>query len=215
MRVILPDDPEMLSDLETTILRREGYELCTVQAPRQAVEEARRGGADLVVLDARDPQARPCLDSLRRAKGCGKVLPVGEESARDRVRAVVDALGGAIRQSERLLADLPASARAGTEVRRGRTKDLSAGGAFLRTPKPLPEGTRIRMRIGDRRRGVDLFGRVVRTVGDGGYRVPGMGVAFDPPDIEAARRLRGLLDEHRGGPSKQRIPFVQYPTGKS
>jgi Tfp pilus assembly protein PilZ len=81
-----------------------------------------------------------------------------------------------------------------------RTDDLSLGGVYIRTRKPAPPGSLVRLRlpVAGSPHGLPLLGRVVHVIDERSAitkaRPPGMGVQFDglAPDAEAA--LRGLVD---------------------
>ena len=65
-------------------------------------------------------------------------------------------------------------------------RDLSAGGCFVKTPVPLPKGTRIRVRIEHAGAESTAIGRVTDNVS-----AEGMGVEF----IEMEPRDRAILDK--------------------
>jgi Tfp pilus assembly protein PilZ len=81
-------------------------------------------------------------------------------------------------------------------------ENLSLGGAFLRTPAPMREGTPVVMDLvrPGLKKAIRVTGRVVNTV-RAQNAVPGMGVAFDPLSDEAELRLRELLAEIAPGPA--------------
>jgi hypothetical protein len=78
-------------------------------------------------------------------------------------------------------------------------ENLSLGGAFLRTPTPMPVGAalEIELALPGLLKRLRLTGKVVSAVSaeDAKARtaVPGMGVCFDPPTGEDLARLRALL----------------------
>lgn len=81
-----------------------------------------------------------------------------------------------------------------------RTDDVSLGGVFLRTRRPSPPGSMVRLRlpVPGATRGLAVLARVVHVIDERSAiqkaRPPGMGVMFDglAPDVEAA--LRALVD---------------------
>jgi hypothetical protein len=65
------------------------------------------------------------------------------------------------------------------------TRDLSAGGCFVKTAAPLPKGTRIRVRVEHAGTEFTAVGRITHNVSEG------MGVEF----IEIEPKDRALLDK--------------------
>lgn len=61
------------------------------------------------------------------------------------------------------------------------TANVSLGGMFVETKRPLDEGTRfrLRLRIPGRAKPVETYGEVRWTIGPGQGGSPGMGIAFD------------------------------------
>lgn len=78
-------------------------------------------------------------------------------------------------------------------------ENISLGGLFIRTPRPLPIHTVLAIALvkPGLKRALRLSGRVVSTVDpvEAGRHssAPGMGVEFDPPSSDAAERLNQLL----------------------
>ncbi|RMG19492.1 MAG: hypothetical protein D6729_05060 [Deltaproteobacteria bacterium] len=76
-----------------------------------------------------------------------------------------------------------------------RAREISGGGVFVETDRPLPEGRflTLRLDLADAGRPLTILGRVVRTVRGSlsGRKVPGMGIEF--VDIRYQDRQR-LLD---------------------
>jgi len=78
-------------------------------------------------------------------------------------------------------------------------ENISLGGLFIRTPRPLPIHTVLAIALvkPGLKRALRLSGRVVSTVDpvEAGRHssAPGMGVEFDPPSSDAADRLNQLL----------------------
>jgi type IV pilus assembly protein PilZ len=58
------------------------------------------------------------------------------------------------------------------------TKNISKGGTFIKTPKPLPIGTRFlfKLSVPNRKEPFELLGEVVWSKGEG--EEPGMGIRF-------------------------------------
>jgi uncharacterized protein (TIGR02266 family) len=67
--------------------------------------------------------------------------------------------------------------------------EIAAGGMFLKTSAPLPEGRLVTLRLSlpGTSRGFTVLARVVRTVTGGVLREPGMGVQF--VDITSSARM--------------------------
>jgi len=78
-------------------------------------------------------------------------------------------------------------------------ENISLGGLFIRTPRPLPTHTVLAIALvkPGLKRPLRLSGRVVATVDpvEAGRQssAPGMGVEFDPPSADSAERLNQLL----------------------
>jgi DNA-binding response OmpR family regulator len=94
-RLLLAEDDVAISEPLARALRREGYAVEVRADGVQALERARQGGIDLVVLDI----GLPGLDGLevcRRLRGDGQVIPVLVLTARaDEVDTVVGLDAGA------------------------------------------------------------------------------------------------------------------------
>jgi uncharacterized protein (TIGR02266 family) len=73
-------------------------------------------------------------------------------------------------------------------ARTAQALEISAGGLFLRTPAPLPEGQMLTLRVElpGTRSAFTVLARVVRTVRGGPLRDSGMGLEF--LDISAGHR---------------------------
>lgn len=92
-----------------------------------------------------------------------------------------------------------AEVRAHDRVKAARLYTISEGGAFLETPRPWMEGTRLEMRMPDALGRSTLRARVVYTNVPGNLRqrlLPvGMGVRFEELDEAPARALRTAIRE--------------------
>lgn len=84
------------------------------------------------------------------------------------------------------------------------TANISIGGMFIQTDKPLPVGTRFRLRlqVPGRARAIETFGEVRWSMEDSSFGAQqGMGIRFD--DLSAAderlvRELFNSWEEHIG-----------------
>jgi uncharacterized protein (TIGR02266 family) len=109
------------------------------------------------------------------------------------------------RQSHRLHHELPVAYRSVGGFLSDWATDISRGGLFINTRKPLPVGTPVRLtlQLPAAKCPVDIAGRVARVseVGNAVNTAPGMGIEFTDLDgakrreIEAfVERLRAALD---------------------
>jgi uncharacterized protein (TIGR02266 family) len=108
--------------------------------------------------------------------------PYGGPERRTRPRAPV------VFDSELRLADGP--------VLHGQLMDLSSGGAFVRTARPLPIGTDVRLALhrGHQRNPLVLDARVVRVGTHAEGRAPGVGLRFHGLTALDEALLRTLID---------------------
>ena len=81
--------------------------------------------------------------------------------------------------------------------------EISAGGLFLKTEAPLPEGKLLTLRLAlpGSDEAFTVLARVVRTVRGGLFRIPGMGLQF----IDIAARSRAAVDGYVRGRTLQPI----------
>ena len=77
--------------------------------------------------------------------------------------------------------------------------EISAGGIFLRTHAPLPEGRMVTLRLSlpGSSRDFTVLARVVRTVQGGVLREPGMGLRF----LDLPAGARGVIEDYVRGRS--------------
>src|SRR4051794_3479261 len=75
------------------------------------------------------------------------------------------------------------------------TKNISKGGTFIKTKKPLPIGTRFLFKLSVPQRGAafELLGEVVWSKGDGDE--PGMGIRFIYADPTQRQDFEGLVEK--------------------
>ncbi|BDG07259.1 TIGR02266 family protein [Anaeromyxobacter paludicola] len=105
------------------------------------------------------------------------------------------------RLSPRLHHELPVSYRTVGSFLSDWATDISRGGLFINTRKPLPVGTAVRVlvQLPQRERPIDLGGRVTRVaeVGNAVNTAPGMAVEFTDLDGARRRELEELVDRLR------------------
>jgi len=106
---------------------------------------------------------------------------------------------GAQRQHPRVPTTLLARAFLGTRRKDLLLSTLSEGGAFLETPFPFEEGTRLTLEIPLPEAPVTVKGSVrytMQAVEDGRQSFPcGMGIVFEEPAPRATQALRAYVDE--------------------
>ncbi len=91
-RVLAVDDERYITDVLTTALRFEGFEVETADTGSAAMDAARRGGFDLIILDVLLPDAEG-TDICRRLREEGVETPVLFLTARDALEDKVVGLG--------------------------------------------------------------------------------------------------------------------------
>lgn len=126
----------------------------------------------------------------------GAVVRLAEEEAplRDRLLDKVRRFGEGYRdrKAERCQTALKAHCVAASSAADGQVSDLSASGALVRTPTPLPTGTEVQLRFEDpaRRLMHHVRGRVVRL--DFSASQSGMGIKFRFQSRRERRSMRRL-----------------------
>lgn len=75
------------------------------------------------------------------------------------------------------------------------TKNISKGGTFIKTKKPLPIGTRFlfKLAVPGRERPFELLGEVVWSKADG--EEPGMGIRFIYSDDRQRSEFEGIVEK--------------------
>jgi hypothetical protein len=122
------------------------------------------------------------------------------ESVRGNTAAVT--VDGAVdivqrRAHPRVTALLPVSCRRSAEPGQrcsGRTVNLSAGGARVNLDARLEVGDRVDLNFDNGANHIEIHGRVVMAIPDGGESRWSVSVAFDSPRPQAAAELARLLD---------------------
>jgi hypothetical protein len=164
---------------------------------------------DLVILDRdRLPgRGEPLIRRLTDLPGGEPICVASDDSSEEggldrRRESLIAAVGERLNLARRARPRLTCRARArftcGSEQRAGRTRDLSACGAFVVTGEPFAPGDQIEIVLDGEGRvaRLEAAARVVRVVGAGSPegRLPGMGLTFLPgaaPDEQAVRLLAG------------------------
>lgn len=84
------------------------------------------------------------------------------------------------------------------------TANISVGGMFIKTEKPLEVGTRFRLRfrVPGKKRPIETYGEVrwAMPPEDAGPMTAGMGVRFDPLSASDARHVRDMIEDFEAGP---------------
>jgi len=82
------------------------------------------------------------------------------------------------------------------------TANISIGGMFIQTDKPLPVGTRFRLRlqIPERSKPIETFGEVCWAMTDNAFGAQqGMGIRFDDLAANDEKQVRQLFDVWEDG----------------
>jgi uncharacterized protein (TIGR02266 family) len=230
-RILIVDEAELFRRLERTFLRRAGFDLHAASTPEDLLTKARALRPDLILLHARRAGGRcgvPCARTLGQDPATASIpvvlvtepgtTPPADLAARitlvpspvdprQLAETVCRRLGTVARGAARHPVRVAVRVRSEEGTLRGLTKDLSAEGLFLPTPRPPAAGARVRVRV-TLPRGeqdaevVDADGIVVRSIPDdpGSYLVPGAGLRFVDLPESGRRTLEEFLDR-RGAAS--------------
>lgn len=142
---------------------------------------------------------RPAPDVLVRLREAGVELALWEpfDDARLRFqlnRALAAPAQESLRREQRAPTDWRARVRGGGREKEALVYSLSAGGAFLETPRPSMRGARVSVELPFPAGSLSLDGHVLYTNVPGNLRRPelpvGMAVEFEEPAPEAERELR-------------------------
>jgi CheY-like chemotaxis protein/Tfp pilus assembly protein PilZ len=232
VRILLVDDVLPFIELLKNYLKRTTCRLLTARTGAQALKLCRQDPPDLVLLDAAMPEmdgasacrflkADPVLgripivilapqdrrDDCVRA-GCDEVLIKPFESA-----AFLEVVRRFVPLLERREQRIPVSCRVEFRAKVGSytayTRDLSAHGLFLKSPRPFAVGTRLQMVIHLPGRSVErppgtpgplaLEGEVRRVVrpAPGSHLLPGIGIRFLDPPPEVVRAIEEFIAARR------------------
>ena len=226
-RILLVDDVRRLVELMKNYLKRTTCRVLTARNGAEALRSCRKEAPDVVFLDASMPgmdgleacralKADPRLRSIPvvivttrdrapecREAGCDDTLakPVTQDDFLAKVRRFV-----ALRErgEERIPASIRVEFRALAGSYTAYTKDLSAHGAFLKSPRPFAPGTRLTLSVHLSRRQPPLsiegeVRRVVESVGDI-HLIPGIGVRFLDVPPEAVLAIEEFIAGRRPRP---------------
>src|SRR5262249_49618384 len=191
-KVLIVDETELFLKLEHTLLRRSGFDLAKTSDPDAIMRMARDFRPDLVLLHAEAFHGMcgsPCARRIKSDPGLTGIPilllqgagaePTGDPLPGVRVLrapweeadfsdAVRELIGISTRSARRTVAALPVRVGGRAHGVRGRTKDLSAEGLFIRSRHPIPEDTLLPLDIhlegADGPRVIRGCGRVVRRV---------------------------------------------------
>ena len=219
-RVLMVDNAALFRMLDASFLRRAGWDISAARTATDLVERARREPPDLVLLDSSGGFDAPgCLRLLKgevrlaavpvlvlaAASEAGPCEAAGAEAilthpvVRPAVETAMCALARiAPRAGRRRAARLPARVSTSEGALRGRLLDISASGAFLTLPRPVPAGSSIdlhvRLPLPEGGRDVDAPAIVVRAAPaePGPPPVAGVGVRFTGVDASA----RSIIDRY-------------------
>ena len=221
-RILLVDEVRRFLDLLKNYLKRATCRVLTARTGAEALALCRKERPGLVFLDAGLPGADglaicralkddPLLRAIPvvllapaerqdecHAAGCDAVVakPVTQEAFLEQVRRFVDLLE---RQEHRIPVSVRTELQVGTATYTAFTKDLSPHGTFLKSPRPFPSGTRLRLtlQLPGGRPPLVLGAEVRRVIGSsaGSHLLPGVGVRFDDVPAEARAVLEDFIAE--------------------
>ncbi|GMU60200.1 MAG: PilZ domain-containing protein [Myxococcales bacterium] len=81
-----------------------------------------------------------------------------------------------------------------SQPRTALAREVSAGGVFVQTPSPMPEGAHVTVRLElPGAQGMTVLGRVVRTVQGGVLAAAGMGIRFLDLSPSQQRRISDFV----------------------
>jgi uncharacterized protein (TIGR02266 family) len=163
--ILIADDAGLFVALETSPVLRAGCQIVPVRSARDLLARASTLSPDLFLLDAEllGNQTRSCLRSLKADRKLSGVpiviaardpssiqIELSEQDVAFAKPVQPEAVGAALknllplarRSSRRVPLSVAVVCRLRGRTLRLRTKDLGAGGLFLKTPDDLPRGTR-------------------------------------------------------------------------
>ena len=218
-RILLVDDVGLFLELERTFLKRSGCQIVTARTGEEALAKARALPPDAILLDVVMPDMSgyevcrklraddalkkvkvifvatdPDADEVSRCGGDGWLRkPVTRET-------LLGALRPHVNLAERTTPRAPTVLRvrlqdANQRLCKVSSKDLSKGGIFLKTERPLPVGSmvdlRFRLPLTEGAEDVHLQGEVVRQVEEerGSYLIAGMGIRFVGSEASTRRKV--------------------------
>lgn len=205
-RILVIDDPALLSKLDGTFIRRAGFALTPFRNGEEVLRLAREQRPDLVILDI-EMSPPDGLETLRRlraepALADAPILMLG--AARHREAAMEAGVDGYLarpitqalllaqiraivslpeRTNHRLPVGFRVTCSSGEDSFVAFAKDISSTGLFLKAARPPDVGTRITLSFrlpGARGEEIESEAEVVRRVGPGGdnHSAGGAGLRF-------------------------------------
>ena len=222
--ILIADDPILLGETDQTFLHREGFVLLPVAGGEEPMRVAREQHPDLAVLDAAtdpslataarfksDPQLHdiplvlvgpPRLKDAAIAAGAEGFIsrPATVAALLSQVRRF---LSTAERGTHRCPVGLKVTCRTGDESFVAFTKDISATGLFLKSPRPPEPGSRLVVQFvlpGERQVPVESEAEVVRAIRPDplSHATGGAGLRFTTlpagTRIEIGRFVRASVD---------------------
>ena len=229
-KILIVDEAELFLKLERSFLQRAGFDLLLASTPHELLRKARLSRPDLVLLHSAAHGGECGIPCARRLKenpetsGIPVILILPREAGRDgpsppceRIldspvdsRALIEAISGLAgvsrRAHPRVLAELPMEVRSGSGARRGRTRDVSAGGLFIVTRRPLETGDPVRVKLTlpspGGTRVLWARGVVVRRVTEdpSSYRIAGNAVRLADLDESGRRALDEFVGQRGAAP---------------
>jgi len=228
--LLMVDHAPLFRLLESTCARRSGWSLRSALTAEDLLMKARAERPDVIVLSG--PVADAAFASrLRSEAGLAAVpiLAIGQGSDMPACAGADAALAwpAAEAEIEASLATLmhetrraacrravrqPAqvtSGGAGSATRRGRLRDIAAGGAFVTMPQGPPAGTAVQLefRLGAGEPPFRAAGIVVRRVEEdsASHRVAGVAIRFTDADPDRTRRIEAFVRDLSPG-ALPRVP---------
>lgn len=223
--ILIADEAGLFVALETTPVLRAGCTLVAIHSTQELLASAATRSPDLFLLDADflGRGTRSCLRSLKAdrklagvpiviaARDTGDLHSVLSENDVAFAKPVSpEAVGAALkrllpiarRRSRRVPVQISVLCKVGGRTLKLRTKDVSAGGIFLKTPKDLPRGTRFEASFSlpdpagapKADRALTATCEVVRRVDpEEEDRIPGVGAVFVALPEPAGKLLRRFV----------------------
>ena len=222
----MTDDVRLFLELDRSFLNRMGCEVMTAASGAEALERARSGRPDLVVLDARMPDmdGPACCRELKSDGDLRDTPVIFLTTAPDLADCLLAGADGAVQRPlsrERLLAEIlehlplarrrfrrrptavPVEYRGDRARGKRQSKDVGEGGLFLRAPDlGRRETVELTFRLPlEAARPLHLTAHVVREVGadPDSHLIPGVGLRFDGVGTADRKTLSRFVARGPGG----------------